>query len=136
MKPHILSIFLIASVCSVSLSAIDSSPAPNPVKITFYVSPSGNDSGDGTLDKPYKTLERAKLAVRSVKWQQMGSQIGNIDVMLRNGHYFNAQPIVFTENDSSNYGYKITYKNYPGENPVLVGGVPVTGWEKYKGHIY
>ncbi len=115
-------------------------------EIHFYVSPDGNDSNAGSISKPFKTVMRARDAVRSVKWRQNKynslvksgkvSPVGDITVWLRGGRYYLGQPIEFDENDSGNFGYHITYKNYPGEIPVIVGGQPVTGWQKFSGHIY
>ena len=36
-------------------------------EITFYISPYGSDYNDGTYDKPFHTLYRARQAVR---WQK------------------------------------------------------------------
>jgi hypothetical protein len=136
MYPNILNSVVMLALCSIAFSANDPNTARKPQKKCFYVSTCGDDGADGTLERPFKTLERAKLAVGSVKWKQMSGEIGNIDVLLRAGRYYFIRPVIFTENDSSNYGYKITYRNYSKEDPVLIGGVPVTGWEKYKKNIY
>ena len=42
--------------------------APMPV---FYVSVDGADSGDGTEQRPFRTLERARAAVRKAKQKLM-----------------------------------------------------------------
>ena len=110
--------------------------ATNGSNTYFYVAPDGDDGNSGTLEKPFKTLDRSREAVRTIKWKQMSGQVRDIVVMLRGGRYYHTKPVLFTENDSSNYGCKITYRNYPGEKPVLIGGMPVSGWKKYKGKIY
>ena len=38
--------------------------------VVFYVSKSGNDKADGSLEKPFATLDRARKAVNKVKEQQ------------------------------------------------------------------
>ena len=101
--------------------------------IQFYVSPYGSDSNDGSISKPFMTVMRARDAVRSVKWRQnqynslvKAGKVSPVGKILPYGYvagrYYSGQPIVFDENDSGNYGYNITYKNYPGETPVIVGG--------------
>ena len=47
----------------------------------FYVSPDGDDNGSGTIDSPFRTLERARDAVREIN-QNMS---GDICVYLRGG---------------------------------------------------
>lgn len=101
----------------------------------FYVSQSGDDSSPGTKLKPFKTLVRAREAVRNIKWKQNKGDIKDIAVVLRGGRHYLTKTVNFDENDSGNYGYKIIYKNYPGENPVLVGGLRVSNWEPYRGNI-
>ena len=42
----------------------------------FFVSPRGKDSNSGTLESPFRTLPRARTAVRSVKfYEKPGSGI-------------------------------------------------------------
>ncbi|AEE97817.1 OmpL47-type beta-barrel domain-containing protein [Mahella australiensis] len=107
----------------------------------FYISPNGNDNWSGTIDQPnaegtdgpFKTIQGAKEVIR----QRIASGMtSDINVFLRQGEYYIDSTIEFDENDSGKDGYKITYKNYPGEKPVLVGGQRIINWEPYSGHIY
>ena len=36
----------------------------------YYVAPDGNDSHDGSLQKPFRTIERAQLKARKLKAKQ------------------------------------------------------------------
>ena len=49
----------------------------------FYVSVSGDDSADGSLEKPFKTIERAKQAVRKIN----KNMTSDIMVYIREGVY-------------------------------------------------
>ena len=51
--------------------------------IVFYVSPDGSDSGNGSIDSPFRTLEAARDAVRECN----GNMTGDITVYLRGGDY-------------------------------------------------
>ncbi|RAV00215.1 Ig-like domain-containing protein [Paenibacillus sp. YN15] len=98
----------------------------------LYVSPDGNDGNPGTIAAPFATIQRARDAVRSLN----PSMTGDIAVYLRGGVYRQNNPVRFTEADSGMNGYEVVYRNYPGEEPIISGGMPVSGWESYNGHIY
>jgi hypothetical protein len=44
------------------------------------------------------------------------------------GNYTLAQPIEFGPQDSGTNGFSVVYTAAPGEQPVVSGGLPVTGW--------
>ncbi len=131
-KKLVLIIILITVIFCMFSNAATAKDAPS----SYYVSPTGDDTNDGTRSRPFKSIERAREAVRSIKWRQNKKGITDITVILRGGRYHLTKAIEFDENDSGNYGYKIIYRNYPGEKPVLVGGLPVHNWQIYKGKVY
>ena len=93
----------------------------------FYVSPLGDDTNPGTEKQPFKTLERAKEAVRSVVDEGLES---NITVWIREGTYRISESIRFGPEDSGSDQYRISYKAMPGETPVISGGMPVDNWSR------
>jgi hypothetical protein len=101
----------------------------------FYVSPEGNDGWTGTESKPFKTLDRARTAVRA---KISGGMDADIVVMLRGGTHLIDKTVVFGIADSAKDGLKIVYRNYPGEEPVISSGVAITGWRKaeIKGNVW
>ena len=73
--------------------------APNRLNKTpdIYVSPDGNDiSGDGSKEKPFATLDRARIAVRELPKTE------DIVVEFADGFYFMNETVMFDENDSGN----------------------------------
>lgn len=115
----------------VSHSAEDQGPAHT----TFYVAPSstgGSDSHPGTIGEPFLTLERAKLAVRSVNATMTKDAI----VYLRDGIYELEKPLVFQAHDSGQSGYRVMYMAYPGEHPVVTGGERISGWIPAENGVY
>jgi hypothetical protein len=102
---------------------------------TFFVAPNGNDAWNGDLsapnannsDGPFASLSRAQIAVQKAAKPAM--------VIVRNGTYYPvltaatansySGTLKFTSADSgSSSGAQIIWQNYPGETPVVSGGVP------------
>ncbi|MDD2762834.1 MAG: right-handed parallel beta-helix repeat-containing protein [Opitutaceae bacterium] len=100
----------------------------------FYVSPNGNDGFSGTLpqtnsggtDGPFRTLQRARDAVR----ERIKANTNDMVVMLRGGRYVLTEAVTFSLSDAGKDGQRIIYRNYPEEEPVLTPAVAITGWEK------
>lgn len=74
-----------------------------------FVDPAGDDSGPGTIDRPFATLDRAR-------------QAGTV-ITLRGGTYRLAAPLSLTAADSG-----VVYQAHEGEEVVISGGRQVTGW--------
>jgi hypothetical protein len=99
---------------------------------TYYVAPDGNDANPGTMAAPFKTVPRARDAVRTVN----ANMSGDIYVYLRGGNYPVSSTMEFTPSDSGTNGYRVLYSAYQNEAPVLSGGVQVTGWTQQSGNIW
>lgn len=104
--------------------------------VSFYVAPDGNDQWTGTLqapnrkrtDGPFASIRRAQEALRSLK-QGKPKGKGALVVILRGGMYYLEKPLEFTPDDSGSADAPVVYRAYPGEGPVLSGGVRLTGWK-------
>lgn len=114
--------------------------------ILIYVdSEAGDDqTGTGSIDKPYKSIEKAQAHVRTINT----SMSSDIVVYLRGGVYdltknavtrqavgngkinypVRSSTLTFGSEDGGTNGYKVKYKAYPGEKPVLSGGKNLSGW--------
>jgi len=99
----------------------------------YYVSPAGSDTNPGTQNKPFRTIDKARDAVRQLIATKI---IDDVTVYLRDGKYFTDHTICFDERDSGRDGHKVSYKAYPDEKPVIYGGKPVVGWQHWKDSIY
>lgn len=95
----------------------------------IYVSPKGNDTaGDGSQEKPYASLERARVEVQKIN----SDMTGDIYVYLDGGTYYLDKTVVFGPEDSGTNGYQIVYASQDGiADAKLIGGRPVdsSGWE-------
>lgn len=96
--------------------------------VFFYVSPSGNDIWPGTLREPFKSLERARDALRTMK-RADGGLHAPVNIVLRGGTYALSSPFVLNSEDGGTAQFPVTYAAYPGERPVLSGGRAVKGWQ-------
>jgi hypothetical protein len=103
-----------------------------PVFREFHVAPGGDDGASGDAAHPFRTLTRARDAVRAVNRQMAG----DIVVQLHGGTYRLTRPVDFGVQDSGADGFRVIYRAAPGEVPVLDGGVTVTGWTPDHGGIY
>jgi hypothetical protein len=99
----------------------------------FFVDPkSGSDSNAGTLEAPFKTVQRAQAQVRTAR------AAGNLPIVvhLRGGTYFFGETITFGAEDSGiGADSAVTWAAYESEKPVWSGGVDLTGlhWTKPSG---
>lgn len=102
---------------------------------TLYVSPAGNDAWSGTLaapnaartDGPLASVARAQQLVRQLR---AGGPAVPVTVLLREGVYPQSRPLVFTADDSGTEVCPVTYAAYPGERPLISGGLPITRWQQ------
>ncbi len=110
---------------------------------TYFVSPLGDDSWSGEIpdptpdrtDGPFASLQRARDALRDLKSTPTGLA-GPAMVLIRAGVYSLEKTLVLTEEDSGTRECPITWRAYPGEQPILSGGSYVTGWQPYQGGIW
>ena len=99
----------------------------------LYVSKKGNDKNPGTKKKPFATIIKAQQAVRNLL---ANGPKGDIVVDIMNGTYTVTEPITFNQSDGGNENYTVTYKAYPGHNPLISGGKAITGWKKTKENLW
>lgn len=59
----------------------------------------------------------------------------HVTVLLRGGTYRMLEPVEFLPIDSGSKNAPITYAAYPGEKPILSGGIPITSWKEGKNGI-
>jgi uncharacterized protein (TIGR03437 family) len=111
-----------------------------PTAATLYVAPNGNDSWTGALaspngagtDGPLATFDHARAAVRALN----KTGLSQVSVQFRAGTYFLAATEQMTAVDSGTANLNIVYQNFPGESPVISGGIRVTGWTNVNGNTW
>jgi hypothetical protein len=121
---------------SMLVAMVSLSMAPIAFGADLHVSPQGDDGNPGTLDKPFKTLERARDAVRTLRERNQGqAPAGGVTVWLRGGRYELRETFVLGPEDSGQEGRPVVYRAYEGECPVLSGGRVIRGWKKVEGNL-
>jgi hypothetical protein len=112
------------------------------MKTTIFIAPNGNDAWSGKLaepnaqgsDGPLATPQRARDAIREMAADERVAH--PIEVLLRDGAYYLAEPLVFEAQDSGTFAAPITYASYPGERAILSGGQRIQAkWRPYQGKI-
>jgi hypothetical protein len=113
---------------------LGSVPLPAAIQATFYLSPSGDDTNDGTtMAHAFATLTRARDAVRQIN----SAMTGDIVVRIAKGNYPVSDTITFTDHDSGTNGYHVIYQSQDGLGVArFMGGTQATGWTPYKDNIY
>ena len=114
--------------------------APAPASLTFYVAPNGNDSWSGHLaapnssntDGPFATVDRARAFVQGI----VKAGLTSVKVQIRGGTYYLPATAMFTAADSGSPALDIVYQNYPGESPLLSGGLRVQNWTNTGGNTW
>jgi hypothetical protein len=84
----------------------------------YVVSPLGDDAAPGTAAAPFRTLERARAAVRV----SLVAGLTRITVWLRGGVYERTGTFQLGPRDSGERGAPVIWRAWPGETPRLLGG--------------
>lgn len=93
----------------------------------YFVSPSGSDSGPGSKDRPFATLERVRDEVRRLNLAGKLPPKG-ITVWLRGGDYVRADALELGPADSGRPGRPVVWRAYGNERVRLLGGRVLRGF--------
>ena len=128
----LLRLLLAAAVLSSGVDVQSRLEAAAQAGTTFYVSPEGDDNGSGTQAAPFRTIDRARTAVRAIA----AGMAGDITVNLRGGQYVLANTLAFDSQDSGANGFNVIYRAYPGEIPIVSGGQRILNWTPAGGSLF
>jgi len=90
--------------------------------VTLHVSPLGDDAGDGSVERPFRSLERTQRAVRSA------NATANVIVELADGMYRLKAPLHFSAADGGQEHTTVTWQGAANAKPVICGSELVEGW--------
>lgn len=99
----------------------------------IYVSKKGNDLAEGTKEKPFATLSRAKEEIATLS----DSMTGDIIVNIEPGIYQLFETEEFNLSHGGKNGYNVIFRGTDKEKPPeFSGGTYLTDWTPYKDGIY
>ncbi len=124
MRFHAMTL-IIPTLFIIAVCLLQAGIAEAGVQKNLHVSPSGSDTNPGTEAKPFKTIRRARDEVRKFN----GKMTGDIEVVLHGGTYQLGETLVFGSRDGGADNHKVVYRSRPGEEVVVSGGRPLTGWK-------
>ncbi|MCZ7640463.1 MAG: acetylxylan esterase [Verrucomicrobia bacterium] len=102
--------------------AADSAPAR-----VLHVAADGDDAHPGTEAEPFRTLERARDAIRAVK-QRDALPAGGVEVRIHPGEYRVTQTFRLGAEDSGTAAAPVTYRAVGREAPRFTGGVRLSSF--------
>ncbi len=96
--------------------------------LRLFVAPDGDDANAGTERRPFRTLERARDAVRELR-KAGPLPNGGVAVMLNSGVYpRETDSFVLTAEDSGTATAPVIYQAGSGQTPILRGGRALSGF--------
>jgi hypothetical protein len=126
-----------ACACTVGIASarLPVALARGSAQITFWVSPQGSNGAAGTRRHPFRTLARARDAVRATRREHPDARL---TVYLLGGTYRLTQTLVLDWRDSGRPGNDVVWSAAPGADPVISGAIRVQGWKLHdsRRHIY
>ena len=98
----------------------------------FFVATDSLDENPGTFERPFATLDQAKLAVNQKKRYVNRP----ISVIVRGGTYYLEQPLIFRAADTGATEAPITFIAYPGEHVTISEKKLDCRWKPYQDGIW
>ncbi len=98
--------------------------------VDIYVSPTGSDVNEGSLEKPLATLNMALRKARELRRLHDPSIAGGIHIILKGGRYPLDEPVFIRPEDAGTEASPTVIEAAMGEQPVLSGGVEIRNWKK------
>ena len=89
----------------------------------YRVAPGGSDSASGGSNAPFRTLERARDAVRADPLRGRCAVV----VSVRGEHRLD-RPLMLDSRDSGTPVHEVTWRADPGESAIISGAVRVSNW--------
>ncbi len=96
----------------------------------IYVSPNGSDTNMGSKEKPLATVQAAIRKARNLRRLNDERIKGGIHIIVSGGMYSVLETIMLRPEDSGTEDSPTWIEAAPNEQPVLSGGVMISGWKK------
>ena len=117
------SCFAVGAIC---FNAVAQPVEFDKIVLSVYVSPDGDDANPGTETQPFKTIQKAREAVRNTKTDEKG----NKEVNILPGVYFLTEPLRFGPEDGGSISDGYWQVFYEGHDAHVSGGKRITGFRE------
>jgi GH141 insertion domain len=101
----------------------------------LWVSPNGNDANPGTQMRPFASLAAALRQAREMRRLKVVASDEPVHIILHGGLYTLTSPVLLRAEDSGTKTSPTIIEVASGEQPILNGGIRITGWKKATGEI-
>jgi hypothetical protein len=98
--------------------------------VDIWVSISGSDQNQGTKEQPLATLNMALRHARELRRLNDASVNGGINIIIKGGNHQLFEPVFVRPEDSGTAASPTIIQAAPGEQPVISGGMNITGWHR------
>ncbi|MDW8382764.1 MAG: right-handed parallel beta-helix repeat-containing protein [Verrucomicrobiota bacterium] len=99
--------------------------------LIFHVAPDGDDSQPGSPERPFRTLEAARDAIRRTK-QSTGRLPGSVVIAIHPGEHRREQTFVLSAQDSGTADRPVIYRAVGGR-VTLTGGIRIPSFQFVQG---
>jgi parallel beta-helix repeat protein len=101
--------------------------------VEFHVGPTGDDAAAGSAEAPFRSLERARDAIRAARKDAALSD--PVTVVVHPGVYALAKPFVLSKADGGTAEAPVIYRSAEPGKAILRGSVPITGFAPADGGV-
>ncbi|MBR9705695.1 hypothetical protein GOV14_01545 [Candidatus Pacearchaeota archaeon] len=100
------------------------------IQDTYYVSITGDDNNNGSMEYPFATIQKARETIRR-------TCANGVTVYIREGTYYLNETLEFDSRDSGVAGHPNKYVAYQNEEVVIKGSkkIPISEFTTYSGNI-
>jgi parallel beta-helix repeat protein len=102
--------------------------------VEFHVSPTGDDAAQGTAEAPFRSLERARDAVRAAR-KDAAVASEAVAIVVHPGVYSLAAAFTLTAADGGTAEAPVVYRSAEPGRAILRGSVPLTGFAPAAGGV-
>ncbi len=99
-------------------------------QLQVWVAPGGNDTLAGTFNQPFATIAKALQSVRERRRLGDAGIRDGVHIILKRGTYPLYEPIFIRPEDAGTQQSPTIIEGVPDEEPILSGGIQITGWKK------
>ena len=90
----------------------------------IFVSPTGDDQASGKQTEPVESLQRAAELARTKAGKE------SVIIWMSGGTYQLRNPLELNVKDSGTFDAPVLWKAFPGEKPVISGGIEIRNWQE------